>query len=81
MPETPLRGGRYAWLERALDGEQHVLTGSRRLSRELRRAFNERQIAAGKAAWSSPQIHFWRDWLDDVPVTGPPKPGTPISFY
>lgn len=66
MPEAPLRSGRYAWIERALDGERRVLTGSRRLARELRRAFNERQIATGKAAWPSPQIYFWRDWLDDL---------------
>lgn len=67
MPEARgHRGLRYAWLADALDDGGVVLTASRRLARELRSYFTERQLAAGVSVWPTPQIAFWRDWTREL---------------
>lgn len=67
MPEARgHRGERYTWLPAALSDGGIVLTASRRLARELRSYFAERQLAAGESAWATPSITFWQDWTRDL---------------
>ena len=40
-----------------------LVTPNRRLARDLLRRFDAAQIAAGRAAWHSPDILSWRAWL------------------
>jgi len=54
---------KYAWLAEAIADNGIVVTASRRLSRELRVAFDEQQQANGKTAWLAPPIWSWQDWL------------------
>ncbi|MDG2375167.1 MAG: PD-(D/E)XK nuclease family protein [Woeseiaceae bacterium] len=54
---------RYPWLEEQLANGATVVTGSRRLARDLVDVWSERQTAAGKLAWETPSIHYWPDWL------------------
>ena len=54
---------RYPWLEEQLTSGATVVTGSRRLARDLVDAWSERQVAAGNLAWETPSIHYWPDWL------------------
>ena len=64
MPETTPVRRRYQWLEPALapDGAV-ILTANRRLARELRDAYNRRQVDAGKSAWPTPRVSYVRDWV------------------
>lgn len=57
---------RYPWLEEQLTNGASVVTGSRRLARDLVDAWSERQAAAGKLAWETPSIHYWPDWLSGL---------------
>ncbi len=64
MPETTPVRRRYSWLEPALAPEGAViLTANRRLARELRDAYNQQQVDAGRSAWPTPPVHFFRDWV------------------
>ena len=54
----------YAWLSDALRDNATVVTANRRLARVLRQHYGELQVAAGRQAWSSPEIHAWDDWLN-----------------
>ena len=56
----------YSWLAHSIAQSQVVVTGSRRLARELRHAYNERQLAVGQRAWPSPHILFVGDWLNEL---------------
>ena len=68
----------YAWLTDALDGGGRVVTANRRLARVLRDSYATTRISAGDAAWRTPPIDSWQDWLsivvdgsglqDDLPV-------------
>ncbi|MDZ7643660.1 MAG: PD-(D/E)XK nuclease family protein [Woeseiaceae bacterium] len=53
----------YDWLQGVVDDGALVLTSSRRLARELATAYDDRQVAAGRAAWPTAPIWHWRDWL------------------
>jgi len=57
---------RYAWLDDELSRESTIVTGSRRLARDLSETHGERQIAAGKTAWRTPRIQYWPDWLSGL---------------
>ena len=61
----------YPWLQDAIAENAAVVTASRRLARELRGAYDEQQLAAGRQSWHTPAIYFWGDWLarlvDSVP--------------
>ena len=59
---------RYQWLANALADGGVVVTASRRLSRELRKAHGEFQLASGRKAWSTPDIQFINDWLAQTRV-------------
>ena len=53
----------YEWLSESLQGQAHVVTANRRLARDLRDAYTGQQLGAGLAAWPSPRIYSWQDWL------------------
>ena len=54
----------HDWLPEALEGDGSVVTANRRLARELVQAFAATQLAAGTAAWTTPRIFAWPDWLN-----------------
>lgn len=53
----------YSWLQEAIAENAVVVTSSKRLARELRAAYDEQQIVAGRQAWHTPSIRSWHDWL------------------
>lgn len=53
----------YSWLQEAIAENAVVVTASRRLARELRAAYDEQQVVAGRQAWLTPSIRSWHDWL------------------
>jgi probable DNA repair protein len=53
----------YSWLQAAIADNAEIVTASRRLARELRQAYDDQQLAAGKKAWLTPPIHSWHSWL------------------
>ena len=53
----------YAWLPDALSDDTEVVTANRRLARVLTTHYGELQVAAGRAAWRTPSITGWSDWL------------------
>lgn len=60
---------RYPWLEEQVAAGATIVTASRRLSRDLIETFSARRIAAGQAAWQTPQILYWPDWLSRIFVS------------
>jgi probable DNA repair protein len=56
----------YAWLTDALQGPSTVITANRRLARVLQEEFAQQQLRAGNAAWRSPSIHSWQNWLETM---------------
>ncbi len=54
----------WAWLDDAVRGGAEIVTASRRLSRELRRAHDAQQLARGIKAWRTPRILSWDAWLN-----------------
>lgn len=59
---------RYDWLSNAGDDGALTITSSRRLARELRDEYAERCYLAGKRAWNTPSILYWRDWCERTVV-------------
>jgi len=60
----------YGWLPDALDVDGSiVVTASRRLARVLVAEHGRAQLQAGRAAWRTPSIRFWHDWLSRVLAT------------
>jgi probable DNA repair protein len=55
-----------AWLFDAIDGGSAIVTVNRRLARELSRRYAEEQVRRGRAAWLTPTIVYWRDWLRSI---------------
>lgn len=53
----------YPWLADALSRGDTVITANRRLARELGRAYDEQQLAAGKKAWPTPDILVAGAWI------------------
>jgi len=53
----------YPWLADAMSQGDTVITANRRLCREVRRAYDEQQLDAGKLAWPTADIHFVGDWI------------------
>ncbi len=53
----------YPWLADALSRGDTVITANRRLTRELRSAYDEQQLDAGKKAWATPDICVVGDWV------------------
>ncbi len=60
-PET-----RYSWLAAEIAQGSTIVTGSRRLARDLLLANANDRIAEGLAAWPTPQILSWPDWLSRI---------------
>ena len=56
----------YDWLPDASHANAQVVTANRRLSRVLAREFGLQQVASGQAAWLTPEIMSWRDWLVEL---------------
>ena len=54
----------YEWLTEALADSSSLVTANRRLARVLVDEYNAEQMAAGHAAWQSPSIYAWQDWLE-----------------
>lgn len=52
----------YPWLDDAIERDAVVITGNRRLARELRAAFAAKRIRAGVESWITPAIHSWNGW-------------------
>jgi probable DNA repair protein len=73
----------YDWLPDALEGDATVITANRRLARVLQQEFAQRQVAAGIAAWRSPRILAWPDWLDAIlkDARGQERLPTRINHY
>ncbi len=76
----------YGWLEDAIGegADTTIVTSSRRLARDLRGVWDQRQLAAGKKAWRTPTIAYWPDWLvalsaGDGVATSPYRLGTVAS--
>lgn len=60
----------YDWLTNALDDDGSiVVTASRRLARVLVAEYGRMQLQAGRAAWRTPSIRFWQDWLSRLLAT------------
>lgn len=60
----------YSWLPEALDDDGSiVVTASRRLARVLVAEHGKAQLQAGRAAWRTPSIRFWQDWLSNLLAT------------
>ena len=53
----------YDWLPQALQDRGTIVTANRRLARTLRQEYSAQQVTAGIAAWETPRIHAWPDWL------------------
>jgi probable DNA repair protein len=62
-PANQARYKSIAEVDGCLERGGVVLTGNARAARALGRAYGERQRAAGRAAWQTPQVHYWEDWL------------------
>ena len=56
----------YSWLSDPNSLQRVVVTGNRRLARELAHAHTAQQLAAGRKAWPSPEILFIGDWLNQL---------------
>ncbi len=56
----------YEWLTDALQGPSTVITANRRLARVLLEESAQQQVRFGKAAWRSPSIHSWQNWLEKM---------------
>ncbi|HLT90741.1 MAG TPA: PD-(D/E)XK nuclease family protein [Woeseiaceae bacterium] len=54
----------YRWLDDALAEGAEVVTAGRRLARELRQAYAERQLLAGRRAWHTPAVLPLDAWLE-----------------
>ncbi|MDH3441808.1 MAG: hypothetical protein OEM63_13700, partial [Gammaproteobacteria bacterium] len=54
---------RYPWLEKQVSAGATIVTASRRLARDLVETYSARKITAGQAAWQTPPILYWPDWL------------------
>ena len=60
----------YGWLPDALDDDDSIIvTASRRLARVLVAEHGRVQLQAGRAAWRTPSICFWQDWLSRLLAT------------
>jgi probable DNA repair protein len=57
---------RYSWLCDAVASGAEIVTVNNRLARELRRAFDEQQLARGLLSWHTPRILPWTAWLNSV---------------
>ncbi len=53
----------YDWLRNTFEEPTTVVTANRRLARLLRDEYGQQQLAAGVAAWRSPEIVAWPDWV------------------
>jgi probable DNA repair protein len=56
----------HSWLPEAVAGGAEIVTVNKRLARELRRAFDEEQLARGLWSWDTPRILPWTAWLNAV---------------
>lgn len=56
----------YDWLDRTLNESTCVVTANRRLTRLLQQAWAAQRVAAGDAAWRTPDIRPWHSWLADT---------------
>jgi probable DNA repair protein len=59
---TPVR----AWLADAVASDAEIVTVNKRLARELRRAFDERQLARGLMSWRTARVFPWTAWLNSM---------------
>jgi ATP-dependent helicase/nuclease subunit B len=71
---------RYQWLADALTEGGIVVTASRRLARELRKAHGEMQVASGRQAWPTPDIQFINDWLAQLLESTPADESIPLRI-
>lgn len=71
----------YAWLDDALAQDGQVITASRRLARELRNAYDARQIVRGRQAWLTPRIRSWGDWLEAGAESAPGPVGRALRLH
>jgi len=56
----------YDWLTFALRGSSQVVTANRRLARVLASEYGKQQLINGCAAWRSPAVRSWQDWLAEL---------------
>ena len=60
----------YGWLAEAIDQGAHVVTANRRFAAVLIEHYGQAQLAARRAAWRSPPVHAWPDWLREIAAMG-----------
>ncbi len=70
----------YDWLTDALQNSSQVVTANQRLARVLKDEYAARQVAAGRAAWRSPDIQSWRDWLKGLVATTELSQSLPVRL-
>ncbi|MDJ0909550.1 MAG: PD-(D/E)XK nuclease family protein [Woeseiaceae bacterium] len=71
----------YAWLDDALSAsDSYVITANRRLARDLRQAWGERQVAAGRTVWPTPAIRYINDWFSELADALPPADRLPARI-
>ncbi|HWM28322.1 MAG TPA: hypothetical protein VNQ14_07680, partial [Woeseiaceae bacterium] len=56
----------YPWLHEALADGAEIVTANKRLARELKGAFDGRQLASGLRSWHTPRILPWSVWLNTL---------------
>ena len=70
----------YEWLSDALQGPSTVVTANRRLARVLHTEFARHQVERGLAAWTSPNIFSWQDWLTRIVQEASDQVGLPTRL-
>ncbi|HEX2138148.1 MAG TPA: hypothetical protein VHG33_00400, partial [Woeseiaceae bacterium] len=75
------RAAAYAWLDDAVGAGADIVTASRRLARELRRVYDERQLARGLRSWRTPRIVSWEAWLNGFPDESNPGVAWPQRLH
>lgn len=56
----------YAWLSDAVANGVDIVTANKRLSRELRSAYDAEQVSRGLSCWHTPRILSWSVWLNSL---------------
>jgi probable DNA repair protein len=58
--------GMHDWLADAVSGGAEIVTVNKRLARELRREFDQQQLARGLSSWHTPRILPLTAWLNTL---------------
>ena len=70
----------HAWLADAVASDAEIVAVNKRLARELRRAFDEQQLARGFMSWRTPRILPWTAWLNTMLDRCDTAPNIPLCL-